>query len=87
MASVLLAVAAVAVAFAMQGVGAAAESPVSRRGLLGLVTAFVGLSVFHLGHEAGPPWLACLVMVASLVIAGPDAPSRVLAALVPAAGS
>ena len=71
--SVCVALAAVAAAFGMPraGAGAApAESPVSRLGLIGLVVAFVCLSVFQLGHEAGPPWFACTVMLVALVVLG-----------------
>ena len=72
--SVCVALAAVAAAFGMprpgSDVGAPAESPVSRRGLVGLVVAFVCLSVFQLGHEAGPPWFACTVMLVALAALG-----------------
>jgi hypothetical protein len=67
---VVVALAAVAAGFGMPGVATEPGSPVSRRGLVGLVTAFVCLSVFPLGHGAGPPWLAGLVMLASLVTLG-----------------
>ena len=71
--SVCVALAAVAAAFGMPraGAGAApAESPVSRAGLAGLLVAFVCLSVFQLGHEAGPPWFACTVMLVALAALG-----------------
>ncbi len=72
--SVCVALAAVAAAFGMRRAGSddnpRAASPVSRAGLAGLVAAFVGLSVFHLGHEAGPAWFACTVMVVALAALG-----------------
>ncbi len=71
--SVCVTLAAVAATFGMPraGAGAApAESPVSRLGLIGLVVAFVCLSVFQLGHEAGPPWFACTVMLVALAVLG-----------------
>ena len=70
--SVCVALAAVAAAFGMRRVGASAApvSPVSRPGMAGLVAAFVGLSAFQLGHEAGPAWFACAVMVVALAALG-----------------
>jgi hypothetical protein len=71
--AVCVALGAVAAAFGMPraGAGAApAESPVSRAGLAGLLVAFVCLSVFQLGHEAGPPWFACTVMLVALAVLG-----------------
>ena len=68
--SVVVALAAVATAFGLRGAASEHGSPVSRRGLVGLVAAFVCLSVFQLGHQAGPPWLACVLMVASLLTLG-----------------
>lgn len=69
-ASVCLALAAVAVAFALRRSPTEPGSPVSRRGRLGLVAAFVLLSVFQLGHEAGPAWFACVVMVLTVALLG-----------------
>ena len=72
--SVGVALAAVAAAFGMRRAGSddnpLPASPVSRAGLAGLVAAFVGLSVFHLGHEVGPAWFACTVMVVALAALG-----------------
>jgi hypothetical protein len=72
--SVCVALAAVATALGMGRAGAdiaaPTQSPVSRPGLIGLVVAFVSLSVFQLGHEAGPAWFACVVMVMALAALG-----------------
>lgn len=67
--TVVVALAAVAAPFGMRRVPAAADvSPGS--GLVGAVVTFVLLSLFHLGHEAGPPWFACTVMVVTLAVLG-----------------
>lgn len=51
-------------------VGASLAHASAGGGPIGLVTAFVLLSAFHLGHEAGPAWFAAAVMVGSLAALG-----------------
>ncbi|HEU4999610.1 MAG TPA: hypothetical protein VFT68_11755 [Lapillicoccus sp.] len=66
--TVVVALAVVAAAFGMRRVPA--DSPASGSGLVGAVLTFVLLSLFHLGHEAGPAWFACTVMLVTLALLG-----------------